>query len=113
MTNLTDYITKLLNGETYQEISNRCYSKGYDEGYAEGYEKAYDKRIDIIKELENNFVSIERSYLEKLLSNQINNCDVTTIPVGKKRWSRKGCCPRCNVHTGSNHNKNCKLLNNN
>lgn len=25
----------------------------------------------------------------------------------KKRWSRKGRCPSCNVNTGSNHSKIC------
>jgi len=95
MINLTDYITKLINGETYQEISNRCYTKGYDEGYAEGYEKG--ERF-----VHQNNVVFHREHLDQLIG-----------AIGKKRWSRKGYCPSCNVYTGSNHNKNCKLLNNN
>lgn len=61
---LENLITKLLYDETYQQISNRCYTKGYDEGYAEGFEKGLEQK----EALDFNFVKVERAYLEKLLS---------------------------------------------
>lgn len=89
---IENFIIKLLYNEKYQEISHRCYTKGYDEGYAEGYEKGQEY-------IRKNNVVLQKTDLDNLVS-----------AMGKKRWSRKGYCPSCNVHTGSNHNKNCKLL---
>lgn len=92
MGKIEDKISKFLFGETYQEISLRNYNKGYDEGYAEGFEKGQEY-------IRKNNVVLQKADLDNLVS-----------AMGKKRWSRKGRCPSCNVHTGSNHNKNCELL---